>query len=125
MSNKKILSRLFRAEVHYYKTLKNNRGICIAKKWIFLENKIYGYFEKVFTVKSGSRPLSVCESLDGALFFGEYFNNKERREVKIYALFNDCKTWENVYTFPRKSIRQIHNIQMDPFTGFLWIVTGV
>jgi hypothetical protein len=124
ISNFKLLSRFFRAEIHFYKTLGNHSGICIAKKGIFLENKLTGKFEKVFHVMRGSRPLNICEDNEGTLYFGEYFDNKNRDKVDIYASFNGGKKWEVIYTFSPGSIRHIHGIQIDPYTGFLWIVTG-
>jgi hypothetical protein len=124
ISNFRLISRLFRAEIHFYRTLSNNKGICIAKKGIFLENTISGKFEKVFNVVRGSRPMALCEDREGNIFFGEYYSNKYRNEVNIYGSFNSGKSWEVVYTFLPNTIRHIHAIQLDPFTGFLWVTTG-
>ncbi len=120
----RLLSRLLRAEIHDYITLRSGCGICIAKKAIFLENKTSKKFEKVFVVPRGSRPMMLCEDTEGNLFFGEYFDNKERNEVKIYSSFDNGNTWKIAYTFFPDTIRHIHGIQMDPFTGFIWITTG-
>ena len=124
LSNFRLLSRLFRTEIHCYRTLKNNTGICIAKKGIFLENKITGKFEKTFNILRGSKPMTICEDNEGNIFFGEYFNNTNRDEVNVYASFDGGENWEVVYTFLAKSIRHIHGIHLDPYTGFLWITTG-
>jgi len=124
LSKIKLTRRLFRAEVHEYKSLKNNNGICIAKKGIFLENKTTGKFEKVFHILRGSRPMTLCEDQNGNLFFGEYYSNQNRREVHIYSSSDSGKSWTVIYTFPSKMIRHIHSIQLDPYTGFLWIATG-
>lgn len=119
-----VTRRLFRAEIQFFKSLKNNSGICIAKNGIFLLNKLSGRFEKVFQVARGSRPLNLCEDLEGNLFFGEYFNNKDRDQVHVYSSKDLGKTWDIVYTFETNTIRHIHAVQADPFTGYIWIVTG-
>lgn len=124
LSKNRLLSRFFRAEIYFYVTLVNSKGICIAKEGIFLENDSTGKFEKVFQVKRGSRPLTLCEDLAGNIYFGEYFYNRERSAVHIYASYDKGENWKIVYTFPKKTIRHVHSIQLDPYTGFLWIATG-
>jgi hypothetical protein len=124
LSKNRLIRRFFRTEVYSFKTLRNNHGICIAKKGIFLENKISGKFERVFQILRGSKPMSICEDKEGTIFFGEYYLNKERRDVHIYASYNSGKNWKTIYTFPPNSIRHIHTVQLDPYTGFLWVATG-
>jgi|WetSurSiteA1Bulk_404760.scaffolds.fasta_scaffold10836_2 hypothetical protein len=124
LSKFRLTSRLLRAEIYCYNTLRHNKGICVARKGIFLENELTGKFEKVFHVLRGSRPLTICEDRDGNLYFGEYFNNETRSEVNVYTSLDAGKNWNIIYTFPKNTIRHIHGIQMDPFTGYLWIITG-
>ena len=124
LSKNKLTKRFFRAEIFSHRTLKNNVGICIAKKGIFLENSITRQFEKVFNVVRGSRPMAICEDRDGTIFFGEYYYNKKRNRVHIFASYDSGKNWNIIYTFPPKTVRHIHTIQLDPYTGFLWIATG-
>lgn len=38
----------------------------------------------VFRIKRGTRPLNICYTPDDHLYFGEYFNNSDRKEVYIY-----------------------------------------
>ncbi len=58
------------------------------------------------------------------LFFGEYGRNSERRPVPVWRSSDDGRSWQIVYEFPEKSIRHIHGLYRDPFTGRLWIPTG-
>jgi hypothetical protein len=124
LSNFRILSRLFRADIHFFTTMKNGQSICIAKKGIFKYNLKTGKFEKCFKITRGTRPLNICEDNEGDIFFGEYFNNPERESVNIYKSADHGSTWEVVYTFPAKSIRHIHEIRFDSFTNSIWVATG-
>jgi hypothetical protein len=58
------------------------------------------------------------------LFFGEYFRNENRTKVQVFRSDNFGQQWEMVYEFSDKTIRHIHALQKDPYTGNLWICTG-
>ncbi len=124
LSRFRMLSRLFRAEVHFYKTLRNGQAICIAKKGIFAKNSESGLFEKCFDIVRGTRPLNLCEDYEGNIFFGEYFHNPERDSVNIYRSKNSGADWEIAYTFPGHSIRHIHGLHFDQFANAIWLTTG-
>lgn len=124
LSKFRLISRILRAEIRCYRTLSNNKGICVAKTGIFLENKVTGKFDKVFNILSGSRPMTLCEDREGNIFFGEYFKNKNRREVNVFVSFDRGENWKVAYTFLANTIGHIHGIHLDPYTGFLWITTG-
>jgi hypothetical protein len=58
------------------------------------------------------------------VFWGEYFDNAQRDEVHIYGSPDAGATWSIAYTFPRGTIRHVHNIVHDPWGNCLWILTG-
>jgi len=124
ISRFRILSRLFRADVHFFTTLRNGQSICIAKKGVFKFDSASQKFRRSFRITRGTRPLNICEDNDGILYFGEYFNNQERSEVNIYKSADSGKSWEVVYTFPENSIRHIHEMRFDNYTNSIWIATG-
>jgi hypothetical protein len=72
----------------------------------------------------GTRPLHITATPDGNVFFGEYFDNAKRDEVHIYSSQDRGDTWRVAYTFPKGSIRHVHNIAHDPWSNCLWILTG-
>ncbi len=110
LSRFRILSRLFRADVHFYTTLQIGMPVCIAKKGVFIYNEKSRNFEKSFHVTRGTRPLNICEDADGNIYFGEYFHNPDRDSVNIYKSSDYGRRWEIVYTFPAHSIRHIHGL---------------
>jgi len=124
LSRIRILSRLLRADVHFYKTLKNGQSVCIAKRGIFRFNASIRKFGKCFDIIRGTRPLNICEDEKGNIFFGEYFNNPERDSVNIYKSIDYGVSWGIAYTFPAKSIRHIHEMCFDNYTNSIWVATG-
>ncbi len=116
--------RLTRAEISKYYLLQNGTELCIARKGIFRREKGVKDFEKVFHVVRGSRPMFLCEDVDGGVYFGEYFQNMEKQAVHIYGSHDHGKTWEIVHTFPEGNINHVHGIYMDPYTKKMWFATG-
>lgn len=60
----------------------------------------------------------------GNLFFGEYLSNEDRGPVSVYRYVSGSNSVENVFSFPKDSIRHIHGIYFDLFEGSLVCLTG-
>lgn len=75
-------------------------------------------------ITRGTRPLHITATPDGRLYWGEYFDNAIRDAVHIYVSNDRGETWRVAYTFPKRSIRHIHNIIYDRWANCLWIFTG-
>jgi hypothetical protein len=81
-------------------------------------------FRVTHQVQRGTRPLHVTAVPSGSIYWGEYFDNRARAEVHIYASTDRGRTWQVAYTFPAGGIRHIHNIVYDRWEDCLWILTG-
>jgi hypothetical protein len=81
-------------------------------------------FAVTHRVLRGTRPLHITPTPLGRIYWGEYFDNRERAEVHIYASDDRGSTWHVAYTFPAGSIRHVHNIVYDRWGDCLWILTG-
>ena len=81
-------------------------------------------FHITHRVQRGIRPLHVTAVRSGSIYWGEYFDNRERAEVHIYVSTDRGCTWQIAYTFPAGSIRHVHNIVYDRWGDCLWILTG-
>jgi len=81
-------------------------------------------FHVTHTIRRGTRPLHITAVPAGNIYWGEYFDNRERAAVHIYASTDSGSTWQIGYTFPPGSIRHIHNIVYDRWADCLWILTG-
>ncbi len=75
-------------------------------------------------IRRGTRPLHIAAVPSGQIYWGEYFDNRERAEVHIYASTDRGSTWHVAYTFAAGSIRHVHNIVYDRWGDCLWILTG-
>lgn len=116
--------RLTRAEISKYYLLCDGTELCIARKGIFHRSNGSGLFTKTFNVIRGSRPMFLCEDVEGDVFFGEYFQNIEKQAVHIYGSKDHGKTWDVVYTFPEGNINHVHGIYYDRYTNRMWYATG-
>lgn len=81
-------------------------------------------FHVAHHVQRGTRPLHITAVPSGRIYWGEYFDNRERKEVHIYVSNDSGRTWQIAYTFPAGSIRHVHNIIYDRWRNCLWILTG-
>jgi len=72
----------------------------------------------------GVRNDGIFSEGDATAYFGEYFQNPNKIEVRVFKTMNDLKTWELVYKYEPGEIRHIHAIQKDPYSDKIWICTG-
>lgn len=124
LSSCALSRRLTRAEITKYYRLKDGTELCIARKGIFRREPNTALFVKTFNVVRGSRPMYLCEDVDGGVYFGEYFQNMEKQAVHVYGSHDHGKTWEIVKTFAEGNINHVHGIYMDPYTQRMWLATG-
>ena len=124
LSHFRFTRRLFRAEITHLYHFQDDNWMCIAKKALFKMNKTNGLFEKCHEIEKGSRPMNLCQSKDGTIYYGEYCYNPERRPMRIFQSKDNGDTWSVAYTFGDGEINHIHGIFNDPYTGRLWVATG-
>ncbi len=103
----------------------------IASGLIWFSAGIGGDFQEImkldhFGIKIGRGVMStgLLQTNTNEFFFGEYFNNPERTNVKIFGFNNISKSWVISYKFNPGQIRHIHALQRDPYTGRLWVCVG-
>ena len=72
----------------------------------------------------GMRNVGILRANDSTLFFGEYFGNPQRTEVRIFESTDNGLSWQIAYTFKPGEVRHIHALQKDPYTGKLWVCVG-
>jgi hypothetical protein len=58
------------------------------------------------------------------MFFGEYFDNRDRDEVHVYRLDPASSESQVAHCFTPRSIRHVHGVYRDPYTTDLWCLTG-
>jgi hypothetical protein len=75
-------------------------------------------------IQRGTRPLHITAVPSGKIYWGEYFDNRDRKEAHIYISDDRGRDWQIAYTFPAGSIRHVHDIIYDRWGDCLWILTG-
>jgi len=81
-------------------------------------------FRVTHQIHRGTRPLHIIAVPGGTVYWGEYFDNRDRAEVHIFASDDGGESWHVAYTFRRGAIRHVHNIVYDRWQDCLWILTG-
>jgi hypothetical protein len=116
--------RLVRSGFHALAIADGESMIAAAPGAIITRDQAGGEFKLTHKVVRGTRPLHITAVPGGNIYWGEYFDNRERAEVHIYASADRGKSWHVAHTFPTGSIRHVHNVIYDRFGDCLWILTG-
>jgi len=116
--------RLFRDGFHALAALPSGHMVVAVAGAIITLLPGEREFKASHRVLRGTRPLHIAATPNGDLFWGEYFDNRDRDEVHIYASTDRGASWQVAYTFPKRSIRHVHNVVCDPWENCLWILTG-
>jgi hypothetical protein len=85
-----------------------------------------GKFQALRGLERPCRVLRSACAIDrsGDIYFGEYLTNQERGAMRIYRYSPGADSLSIAYTFPPHSIRHIHGLYFDEFTGSILCLTG-
>jgi hypothetical protein len=120
----RLTARLFRDGFHALAILPSGALVATAPGAIVTCAPHCNEFRITHTITRGTRPLHITAVPGGTVYWGEYFDNAARDEVHIYTSSDGGQAWTIAYTFPKGSIRHVHNIVYDPWGNCLWALTG-
>jgi hypothetical protein len=123
-SSVRLSARLFREGFHALAVLPSGHVVGAVPDRIITLAPEEPEFRPSHQILRGTRPLHVTAGPDGEVFWGEYFDNRERYEVHIYGSTDHGEHWDVAYTFPRRAIRHVHNIVLDRWGHCYWVLTG-
>ena len=123
-SASRLSFRLFRDGFHALNVLPTKHLVAAVPKAIITLAPGETEFRISHRVLRGTRPLHIASTLDGHLYWGEYFDNQQREEVHIYVSTDHGQNWNVAYTFLKGAIRHVHNIVYDEWENCLWVLTG-
>jgi len=123
-SSLRLASRLFRDGFHALAALPSGHLIGAVPHAIVTQSPGEPDFRVSHKLLRGTRPLHFATTPSDYIFWGEYFDNPRRDEVHIYASTDRGAHWEVAHTFPRGTIRHVHNIVYDEWGNCFWILTG-
>jgi hypothetical protein len=116
--------RLFRDGFHALAVLSSGHLVAAVPNAIVTLAPGESEFCISHKVLRGTRPLHIAVSPEDHVFWGEYFDNPQRDQVHIYGSADRGSTWNVAYTFPKNSIRHVHNIVYDQWKNCFWVLTG-
>jgi hypothetical protein len=119
-----LSSRLVRDGFHALAVLPSRGLVAAVPGAIITLRPNETRFQITHKITRGTRPLHITAIPTGPVFWGEYFDNASRDEVHIYGSTDGGAKWEVAYTFPKRTIRHVHNIVHDPWGKCLWLLTG-
>lgn len=120
----RLTARLFRDGFHALTVLPSGGLVGAVPGAIVTLRAEESEFRTTFSITRGTRPLHITAVPNGAIYWGEYFDNRARDEVHIYVSADQGVTWNVAYTFPKGAIRHVHNIVDDHWGNCLWVLTG-
>jgi hypothetical protein len=123
-SRNALSSRLLRDGFHALTVLPDGTMVGAVPGAIVTQPAGSAEFHVSHRMLRGTRPLHITAVPSGTIYWGEYFDNRGRDEVHIYASQDRGSTWHIAYTFPAGVIRHVHNIVYDRWGDCLWILTG-
>lgn len=123
MSASSLTQRFFRTGFHHLLPLGGGDFSAIVRGRLLHLAAGTDEFTTAHRIVRGTRPLNLCRSASGRVWFGEYWGNVERDEVHIYGS-DDGRCYEIAHSFPSGSVRHIHGIHADPHRGGMWVLTG-
>jgi hypothetical protein len=123
-SKSRIFTRLLRSGFHSVVPLNDGSIIALTLGKIVHKSSGSNIFTPVFNIPRGRRPLNICHSANCTeMYFGEYFDNRDRDEVNIYGS-HDGQKWYVAYTFKKGAIRHVHGVYHDQYRDGYWVLTG-
>ncbi|MBN2555537.1 MAG: hypothetical protein JXA97_06310 [Anaerolineales bacterium] len=121
----RITARAMRADKANYYVNARGKSFGIRSGQVYRLNDSHA-LEPWFSIQGDSvLHGGICEDEDGWTYFGEYFMNPDRGEVRIWRLSPDLTAFEAAATFPAGMIRHVHGIYRDPYhPNDLWATVG-
>ncbi|AGB31196.1 glycosyl hydrolase BNR repeat-containing protein [Natrinema pellirubrum DSM 15624] len=99
--------------------------IASADRWLFRSTDGGSRWTTVRSLPDSSAPMGVLPSAvcvaDGTVYLGEYPLDGETTP-RILASENGGRTWLTAASL--ESVRHVHSVQTDPYTGDIWVTTG-
>ncbi len=121
-----LLAQSLRLGIHNLIRLASGTLICIADGTVYRSLDEGSTFAPVLSGFNGYRVLrnGICQDNTGRIYMGEYWLNKECRDVRLWRSEDDGRTWGTVHTWTPGTARHIHLVQFDPYEETLWVGTG-
>jgi hypothetical protein len=112
-----------RHHVGAFQMLADGARVAVTPEGLYRAESGEVRMKRRFTIKRGSRPLNFCAH-GFRILFGEYGDVYSKLEVLLYVSEDGGRTYDVCHTFPRGSIRHVHNVVFDPYLDHYWVFVG-
>jgi hypothetical protein len=123
----RLLCRLLRHEIRGFAQFDTGEKIAATRQGLYYST------EKDYVLKPALLPKTPLEikppmamTVDsmGRVLWGEYWSNRERREVRLFVSEDKGKSYELFHTFKAGEVKHIHHILEDNFDNCYWVCAG-
>lgn len=123
LSRLRLSNRLLRLSPRCCEKLSNSQYVLSLCNKLWVVNTATCTVSVINTERAGfSTALNLCRC-DNKLYWGDYGTNSLYDSVNIYEL-DERLEMKTVFSFPKGSVRHIHNIIFDRVQSCFWILTG-
>lgn len=119
-----LFNRLLRKGIHQVVGISKSKAVIMMDQYIVVINERAKDVNILHRRGRGSRPLNCCLTNDHHVYWGEYFGNENRKQVRIFRLGLDETSCDVAYRFPPGSIRHVHGVFYDQYEQKIWVTTG-
>lgn len=119
-----LAARLLRFNIQALQVLPDGSRVAVARDGIYRAGAGEVEMKRTWAVTRGSRPINL--SADGQrVLFGEYGGAEmDHVRVRLFCSEDGGRHFEPVYEFPKGDVHHIHNIVIDPFANYYWVLAG-
>jgi hypothetical protein len=115
-------ARLLRFNIQAMHVLSDGSRVAIARDGIYRAEAGEVRMRRSWQLTRGSRPINLAADGNRVLF-GEY-GSLDMVGVRIYCSEDNGLHFEPVYEFPKGDIHHIHNIVVDRYEDYYWVLAG-
>jgi len=123
----RLASRALRHHVKAFVTLSDGTAVASTRDGVFHAEPGRRSMKLSRTPDDGllpESPMTISIGPDDRVLWGEYFSNRERREIRLYVSDDMGRTFEVAHVFQPGEIRHLHNIYYDRSSDHYWILAG-
>ncbi len=123
----RLAARLLRHEVRAFFPLPDGGSVAATREGVFFSS---GGERRMSPSRMDGEGLTVFPPMcltvgpDDTVLWGEYWANRDRRAVRLFASRDRGRTFQVVRTFPAGEIKHVHNLYFDPRLGHYWVLAG-
>lgn len=123
----RLAARLLRHEVRAVFPLAGGGFVAATREGVFFSSRGERHMSPSRMDGEGLTvfpPMCLTIGPGDVVLWGEYWANRERRAVRLFASRDRGRTFQVVHTFPPGEIKHIHNLYFDPRMGHYWVLAG-